>query len=144
MRLLPLNGDKEKIALHAKMWKDFLQEQGRNPDETPTFAPQTFLIEHDNQIVGFCDLHLEEECFPDEDMPELNLKIYAFYIEPEFRDKSLGRQAFKLVRQWGHDNKAAIIETEIASSLEFSQSFFKEQGLELVGKGDRFIFRGFV
>ncbi len=144
MRLLPLNGDKEKIALHAKMWSAFLQEQGRNSNETLDFEPQIFLIESNSNIIGFCDLHLEEECFPDEDLPELCLKICAFYIMPDMRDKSLGRQAFKLVRQWGHDNKAAIVETEVGSSLVFSQNFFKDQGLELVGKGKRYVYRGFV
>ena len=143
MRLLLLSEHTDKNDLYVRMWHDFLLEQGRASLELNLEHIQ-FLIEHAGDIIGFAEANLEEECFPDEDLPEVCLKIYAFYIRPEARDKSLGRQAFKLLRQWGRDNKAALLETEVSKALEFSNDFFKEQGLELAGSGSRNVWRGFI
>lgn len=142
MRLLPLEDHKDKTTLHMQMLTDFLAEQGQT--SLIDTAHQTFLIEHENKAIGFAQVQLEEECFPDEDLPEICLKMHAFYIQPEYRGKTLGRQAFKLLRQWGRDNKAALIETSVNKVLDFSHEFLKEQGLELVGSGQSDLFRGFI
>jgi GNAT superfamily N-acetyltransferase len=142
MRLLALQDHKDKSVLHAQMHKDFLQEQEQN--SFIDNSHQTFLIEHENQVIGFAQVELEEECFPDEDLPEICMKMHAFYIQPEFRGKTLGRQAFKLLRQRGRDNRAALIETTVHKALDFSHEFLKEQGLELVGSGQGDLFRGFI
>lgn len=142
MRLLLLNEHADKAEKHAQMQNDFLQEQGQ-----PAFidsVSDTFLIDHEDQIVGFAKVSLEEECFPDEDLPEICLKIQAFYIMPEHRGKTLGRQAFKLLRGWGRDNKASLVETQVNPALDFSHDFLKDQGLELVGAGKQDVFRGFI
>lgn len=162
MRLLLLSEHTDKNDLYQEMWHDFLREQGRNQDsnqdsnqnrkqsnkqghkhEKPPSHTQ-FLIEHAGAIIGLAELELEEECFPDEDLPEVCLKIHAFYITQASRDKNFGRQAFKLLRQWGRDNKAALLETEVSKALKFSNDFFKEQGLELAGSGASNIWRGFI
>lgn len=142
MRLLSLHDHADKAEYQAQMQNDFLQEQGRTAFIDST--SETFLIEHEAQIIGFAKVSLEEECFPDEDLPEICLKIHAFYIGPEFRGKNLGGQAFKLLRQWGRDNKAALVETEVSTTLDFSHAFLRAQGLELVGTGKNDVFRGFI
>ncbi len=143
MRLLLLTEHKENKYFFEKMLVDFYKEQAfpkgsLHPKDT------SFLIECENKIVGFAAARLEEECFPDEDLPEICEKVSAFYIAPEFRGKTLGRQAFKLLRQWGRDNKAAIIEIAINKDLDSSRMFLKEQGLELAGSGKKDLFRGFI
>lgn len=70
--------------------------------------------------------------------------MYAFYIKKELRNKTFGSQAFKLIREWGRDNKAALLETSVSRALDKSTQFLLEQGLELVGSGPKNIFRGFI
>lgn len=142
MRLLLLREHTDKTDLYAQMQTSYFQEQGQIAFIDS--VSENFLIEHETQIVGFAKVSLEEECFPDEDLPEICLKIHAFYIAPEFRAKTLGRQAFKLLRQWGRDNKAALVEAEVNKALDFSHEFLREQGLELVGSGKKDVFRGFI
>ncbi len=147
MRLLPFKEHTDKVDLYSSMWDNFAKEQGL-PSEKHTGNPRNpkelFLIEHESDIVGFAEVKVVEECFPDEDLPEICLKINAFYIEPNFRQHQLGRQAFKLLRQWGRENKAAIVEVEVNKNLDFSNDFLKEQGLELAGSGKSNIWRGFI
>lgn len=137
------------------MWNDFLVEQNTDVKSKSDLQMllreklldsnrELFLIEVQNKIVGFSEVFLEEECFPDEDLPEMCLKIPAFYILPDFREHSFGHQAFKLVRQWGREKKAALLETEVSIQLKESNKFLSEQGLELVGSGKRNIWRGFI
>lgn len=138
MRLIPVgqNGD-----LYTTMQREYFKEK----DTTFIYEQhETFLIEHENSIIGFSDIELEEECFPDEDLPEVCLKVHAFFIKPEYRGKSLGSQAFKLLRQWGRDNKAALIEIDVNKNNECSHQFLENQGLELVGSGPKDVFRGFI
>ncbi len=125
------------------MWSRFVEEKSTATQKLVDDATcQLFLFEHNGTTVGFSKVYLDQECFPDEDLPELCLHILAFYILPEFRRHHLGEMAFKLLRQWGRDNKAALIEIEADS--DESGRFLKEQGLDLVGKGVHRLFRGFV
>ncbi|MBS0634348.1 MAG: GNAT family N-acetyltransferase [Verrucomicrobia bacterium] len=133
MRLLPMH---EESDLYKTMKKD--------ENSFIDTIHQTFLIEHEKSIIGFTDFELEEECFPDEDLPEICLKVHNFYIMPEFRGKSFGTQAFKLLRQWGRENEAALIEISVKKDNECSHQFLQEQGLELVGSGPKDVFRGFI
>lgn len=141
MRLLDLAEHSQYFDLYKTMWQNFLREQQMVAHQGE--GRTIFLIEEKGDIVGFCEIALEEECNPDEDMPELCLKVYGFYILPEKRHHELGRDAFKLMRQWGRDNKAALLEVEVSKVLKFSNDFLKEQGLELAGSGQTNIWRGF-
>ncbi len=140
MRLVPVD---EVNKEYKTMKQEFLREQ-KLTEELDKRPHARFLIEYKNATIGFAEVELQEECFPDEDLPEMCLKIYAFYIAPNVRGQHLGRQAFKLLREWGRDNKAAILETEVNKTLEFSNDFMKEQGLELAGAGQRNVWRGFI
>ncbi len=140
MRLLPLAEENDAFK---EMKEAFLHEQAMQQDPDKR-AHARFFIEHMGKNIGFSEVQLEEECFPDEDLPEMCLKIYAFYIAPSYRGQHLGREAFKLLRQWGRDNEAALVETEVNKTLEFSNDFMKEQGLELAGSGPRNVWRGFI
>ncbi len=142
MRLLDLAGHIEYFDLYKKMWQNFLREQQTVAHEGD--GRTIFLIEEAAKIVGFCEIALEEECNPVEDLPELCLKVYGFYIMPEYRNHELGRGAFKLMRQWGRDNKAALLEVEVNKDLAFSNDFLQEQGLELAGSGTTNTWRGFI
>jgi len=155
MRLIPLREQKTDFELFLAMWNDFLLEQGSETKSKEQLRStlkeklldstrELFLIEAQNKVVGFSEVFLEEECFPDEDLPEVCLKVPAFYIQPAFREHSFGHQAFKLVRQWGREKEAALLETEVSKKLEESNKFLQEQGLELVGSGQRNIWRGFI
>lgn len=159
MRLLPLREQKNKFDLFVEMWRDFLVEQGLAqsskesslrelsralPEKLLDSNRELFLIEHENTPIGFSEVFLEEKCFPDEDLPEICLKIYGFFIRPEYRGSHHGHQAFKLLRQWGHEKAAAFVEVEVKKDLENSNSFFKNEGLELLNGGPRNIWRGFI
>lgn len=155
MRLLRLRDHKSHLERFLQMWQDFLREQDLQvpakqalmralQEQLVDSSRQLFVIERENEIIGFADLHLEEKCFPDEDLPEMCMKIFAFYIKPELRHQTLGTQAFKLIRLWGREKMAALLETEVSKSLDFSNRFLLEQGLELVGTGPRNVWRGFI
>ncbi|MCE5294177.1 MAG: GNAT family N-acetyltransferase [Chlamydiales bacterium] len=139
MRLLLLQDNTEKKPEYDAMSKKYITEQDSTFIDT---SSQVFLIEHESDIIGFIASLLEDECFPDEDLPEICLKITAFYIEPEWRKQNLGSQAFKLVRQWGRENKAALIELEVAHDC--NPEFLQKEGLEFVGSGKKEVFRGFI
>lgn len=66
MRLLLLSDTPKLKPMYDTMRGDFLQEQQEK--EPPSGTP--FLIEHAGEVVGFCNMALEEECFPDEDLPK--------------------------------------------------------------------------
>ena len=155
MRLRSLREQRTALELFLQMWQNFLREQGMPVPSTSDLthalqeklldsSRELFLIESNNQFIGFAEANLEEECNPDEDLPEMCVKVYSFYIKPEERNHMLGSQAFRLLRQWGHDQKAALIETEVSKDLAFSNKFLAEQGLELVGSGPRNVYRGFI
>ena len=144
MRLLPLEEQQDDRNIYDTMHRAFLKEQSRKYDQTHTPTTRVFLIQSQQEIIGYAEVQLEEECFPDEDLPELCLKVYGFYIAPEKRKQKLGSEAFKLLRQWGREHKAALVEIEVNKGLASSNAFFKEQGLELVGSGKDNVFRGFI
>jgi GNAT superfamily N-acetyltransferase len=104
-----------------------------------------FLFEKGKSIVGFAEVYLEEECFPDEDLPEECVKLVSLYIAPAERRKKLGTSFFKLVREWGRDQQAALIEIEVPVYLIGANQFLAYQGLELVGSsGKSNCYRSFV
>lgn len=142
MRLLPAEEHQDKAAITKQMRKSVVDDK----DAQNVFIDsvhKSFLLEDDSKIIGFCEVELEEECFPPEDFPQICLKLHAFHIEPENRDKCI-TAAFKLLRQWGRDNKAALIETEVNAVLEFTPEFLTEQRLDLVGSGQKAVYRGFI
>lgn len=147
MRLIPLKEHNERLDQFLAMWSSYIAEKHPDSNDIKKESFQSvrgdlFLFEYDQMPIGFAKIDLRQECFPDEDMPELMLHILAFYIMPESRRQHLGQEAFKLLRQWGRDNKAALVEVEADS--EEACLFLKEQGLELVGKGVHKLFRGFI
>lgn len=143
MRLLPVSKHPELEPKHAALRASFLNEQNQKlPQKDPEI--NTFLFEYDSKIIGFADVHLEKECFPDEDLPELCLHIHAFYVDPEMRHHGLGSTAFKLVSQWGRDNEAVLVEIEADVNRSGANKFLDDLGLDLVGKGPKNIYRGFI
>ena len=127
------SNSRQELILQAK---DMLQESIRG------MQTEYFLFESNDAPVGFAIADLEEECFPDEDLPEVCLHVLAFFIKPEYRGEHLGQEALKLLRQWGRDKKAALIEVEADS--EGAKLFLQNQGLELVGGTVRQLYRGFI
>jgi GNAT superfamily N-acetyltransferase len=105
---------------------------------------EVFLFEKGKAIVGFAEILLEEECFPDEDLPEVCVKLICFYICPQHREQKLGTEFFKLIRKWGRDKEAALIEAEVASYHPSLNHFLMQQGLELVGSGEKNCYRAFI
>lgn len=105
---------------------------------------QIFLFEKGRSIVGFAEVLLEEKCFPDEDLPEMCVKILAFYIKPQERGQKLGTSFFKLIRDWGRDQKASLVEVDVPSHPLGANEFLLHQGLELVGAGVRNGYRAFI
>ena len=105
---------------------------------------EIFLFEKGKAIVGFSEILLEEECFPDEDLPESCVKLICFYIVPQHREQKLGTEFFRLIRKWGRDKEAALIEAEVASYHPSLNHFLTEQGLELVGSGEKNCYRAFI
>jgi len=103
-----------------------------------------FLFEKGHGFVGFSEVLLEEKCFPDEDLPELCVKVISFYIDPSNRGEKLGSTFFQLLRHWGRDQKAALIEMEVPAHPIGANEFLLHQGLELVGTGARNCYRAFV
>ena len=162
MRLLPLKEYQSYFPLCLNMLCDFLLEQEvalgekKSSDEIRTESErmlherlcdsnrEIFLFEKGRAIVGFAEVCLEEECFPDEDLPETCVKVLSFYIVPQARRQKLGTTFFKLIRAWGRDRKAALIEIEIPSYPIAVNQFFAGQGLELVGVGARNCYRSFI
>lgn len=156
MRLLPLREYSFKSDQFLSMWVDFLiEKQPKNKKTELAVRLQNtlqesirgthgeyFLFEYDNEPIGFAIAEIHEECFPDEDLPEVCLQVLAFYIKPEQRRHHFGQMAFKLLRQWGRDKKAALIEIEADS--ETASHFLSEQGLDFVGKGEHMLYRGFI
>lgn len=156
MRLLPLREHHAQSDQFLSLWVEYLRDYHPNKNSTDLFKhaqsmlqeglndakTEYFLIDYDRVPVGFAIAYLEEECFPDEDLPEVSLHISSFYIHPEHRRQHLGKMAFKLLRQWGRDNQAALVEIEAESSV--ADHFLIEQGLELIGKGQRNLYRGFI
>lgn len=104
---------------------------------------QVFIFENNNELVGFAEVNLEEKCFPDEDLPEVCMRVLTFYIDPKFRHRHLGSTVFKLLKQWGHEKEASLIEIEVDND-SYSNQFVSKQGLELVGSGVRNIYRAFI
>lgn len=104
---------------------------------------QVFVFENNSELVGFAEVSLEEKCFPDEDLPEVCMRVLTFYIDPKFRHQHLGSTVFKLLKQWGHEKEAALMEIEVDND-SYSNQFVSKQGLELVGSGVRNIYRAFI
>lgn len=105
---------------------------------------QIFLFENNHAIIGFAEVVVVEECFPDEDLPETCMKVFAFYIAPEFRRKHFGSHYFKLIRDWGREQKASLLEMEVPVYPVQANEFLKQQGLELVGTGAQNCYRAFL
>jgi GNAT superfamily N-acetyltransferase len=103
-----------------------------------------FLFEKGRTVVGFAEVVIEEECFPDEDLPETCVKILSFYITPQERRQKIGSAFFKLIRDWGRDQEAALIEVEVSSYPVGVNKFLTHQGLELVGAGAKNCYRSFI
>jgi GNAT superfamily N-acetyltransferase len=143
MRLLPVLEHPELHKQYVLLRECFLKEQNQNPSQINPES-KIFLFEYDSKIVGFAEVHLEEECFPDEDLPQLCLHIHAFYIQSDKRQHGLGSMAFKLVSQWGRDNGAALVEIEAETTVVSANKFLDDLGLDLVGKGLKNIYRGFI
>ncbi|MDB6081175.1 MAG: hypothetical protein JWO53_447 [Chlamydiia bacterium] len=163
MRLIKLKDKMEAFPVYVKMRRDSLSEmqdeigENKSPEELQIAAEkiaqerllgtnqEIFLFESSsNTIVGFAEVLLEEECFPEEDLPEVCMKILSFYINPNDRLQKWGTQFFKLLREWGRDQKAALIEMEVPISLTYANNFLAEQGLELAASGDKNCYRTFV
>lgn len=162
MRLLPLKEYQSYFPLCLDMLSDFLMEneveagEKKSRDERRTQAERSlherlcdsnrevFLFEKGKAIIGFAEVLLEEECFPDEDLPETCVKVLSFYIVPQARRQKLGTAFFRLIRTWGRDKKAALIEIEVLSYPIAVNQFVASQGLELVGAGIRNCYRSFI
>lgn len=162
MRLLPLKEHQNYFENCLEMLCDFLVEQevetgekenqealcqkARRELEERLFDSnhEIFLFENGRSIVGFAEVLIEEECFPDEDLPESCVKVLYFYIVPQARRKKLGSAFFKLVRTWGRDKEMALIEIEVPNYPVEVNQFLEKQGLELVGAGARNCYRAFI
>ncbi len=162
MRLLPLKDHKKAIENCVEMLCGFLVEQevelGKKENQEAVLSKarreleerlvdssrEVFLFESGHSIVGFAEVFLEEECFPDEDLPETTVKILSFYIVPQARRKKLGSTFFKLIRDWGRDKKAALVEIEVPGYPIAVNQFLEKQGLELVGAGASNCYRAFI
>ncbi len=162
MRLLPLKEYQNYFENCLEMLSAFLVEQQevsgdkRNKSAITADAKrelverlcdsnrQIFLFENGQTLVGFAEVLLEEECFPDEDLPESCIKIIYFYILPQVRRQKLGSVFFKLIRAWGRDKKVALIEAEAPNYPIAVNQFFEKQGLELVGAGAGNCYRAFI
>jgi GNAT superfamily N-acetyltransferase len=103
-----------------------------------------FLFEKGRTVIGFAEVCLKEECFPDEDLPEMCVKVLSFYIVPQARRQKLGTSFFKLIRAWGRDKKAALLEVEVPTFPIAVNQFISHQGLELVGAGKKNCYRSFI
>lgn len=161
MRLLPIREHMSFFHKLAEISADFFIEQNQEQAEKLTREKiiflqekelterlrdpncEVFCFEHNNELIGFAEVSLEEECFPDEDLPETCMRVLAFYISPKFRKQHLGSLVFKLLKQWGHEKKAAIMEIEMDNDSHGNQ-FISKQGLELVGTGARNVYRAFI
>ena len=162
MRLISLREQQTHLKDCVEMYCGFLQEQELKVGAMKKYSQEKagcekliqerlydsdryiFLFEKGRQIVGFAEVMLEELCFPDEDLPETCVKVVAFYIVPQARKQKLGSQFFKLVRDWGREQKAALIEAEVSSYPVSINQFLEHQGLELVGAGARNCYRAFI
>ncbi len=125
--------EKAKAVATAKI-QERVQEEDRD----------FFLLQNEKQYVGFAEVFIIEECFPDEDLPESCMKVLAFYIDPKMRRRGFGSQFFKLLRSWAHDREIALVEIEVPSGNTTAESFVKQIGLELVGSGTKSCYRSFV
>jgi hypothetical protein len=162
MQLIPLREHKASSKVFLDMFCDYTIEQeieqGQKKSRDEVYREceamlherlcdsnrQIFLFDQNKTIVGFAEILLEEECFPDEDMPETCVKVIAFYIAPPFRRHHHGTAFFKLIRNWGRDQKAALLEIEVPSYPVQVNEFLVHQGLELVGTGVQNCYRSFI
>lgn len=162
MRLIPLKEHKSNFKLCVDMFCDSTLERQAESGDLKNRAQvesecqkmleerlcdsnrEIFLFEKCHAIVGFGEVRMQEECFPDEDLPETCVKILHFYIVPHARRQKLGTHFFKLLRDWGRDERAALIEVEVPSYPISAQQFLAHQGLELVGTGVQNCYRAFV
>lgn len=101
---------------------------------------EIFLFQKDGAVVGFSEVSLEQKCLPDEDYPEVCLKIHRFFVI----DREDAQIFFKLIKQWGRDKRASLIETSSDKATREKSDFFESQGLELIGSGIRNFYRGFI
>jgi len=155
MRLLPLRKHPSHSDAFVQIYTEYLKEQGQKSSSLDHDARkalqmslsddkthEVFVFEYNDTIVGFSKIDIHEECFPDEDLPEVCMQVVIFYVLAEYRGHHHGENAFKLLRQYGRDKKAALI--EIDADNETAKKFITKQGLELVGKGTHATYRGFV
>ncbi len=105
---------------------------------------EIFLFQRDTNCVGFAEVTLEERCFPDEDLPENCMRIYVFYIARPFRKQMLGTHFFKLLRAWGREKRASLVEMEVPEWCTDGIGFLEKQGLEVQGLGKMELLRAFI
>jgi len=105
---------------------------------------EIFLFQKDTDCVGFAEVTLEERCFPDEDLPENCMRVYVFYITQPFRKQMLGTHFFKLLRAWGREKRAALVEMEVPEWCKDGIEFLEKQGLEVQGHGKVELLRAFI
>lgn len=149
MKLIPLHKNNELLRraapLHASWSNHSLQESEKHlTEKLQDQARQLLLFQNDSNYVGFAEVELESECFPDEDLPEVCLKVHAFYVDPKHRKNGLGSAFFHLIKTWGHEQNASLIEMEVPASDQSANSFLQHQGLELIGKGEKNGYRSFL
>ena len=58
--------------------------------------------------------------------------------------QGLGKAFFQMLKAWGHEQKASLIEMEVAASDRKANGFLKNIGLELFGKGEKNGYRSFL
>lgn len=102
---------------------------------------EIFLFEDKGRYVGFAEVFITQECFPDEDLPEICMKIVSFYIAPKFRRQHLGSYYLKELRSWAHEKEVAIIEIEIQPDNAVATLFLNHSGFEITGSGKRNCYR---
>ena len=160
MRLLVLRDHQAHIQSYLDMLCTHRISRGQNSSSDREKLKQTmlqsiqeqlydshreiFLFEKEGKVIGFSEVSLEQKCMPDEDLPESCLRIHSFYINSEIQEEKAPEGFFKLVKQWGRDKKASLVETSVEKDATSANEFFLNQGLDLIGSGTNNFYRGFV
>lgn len=105
---------------------------------------ELFIFEDSSHYVGFAEACITQECFPDEDLPELCMKIVAFYIDPKVRRQHFGSCYMKELRNWAHEKEVAMIEIEVQPDNIIAAQFLDYMGFELVGSGKKCCYRSII
>jgi len=149
MQLVQLKNNEilvDQIAVHFSNWfkKNIHESKKQLTQKIQDPGRELFVFKNQDEYIGFAEVQLESECFPDEDLPEVCLKVQAFYIEPSQLRKGFGSGFFQLLKIWGHDQKAAFIEMEVPVADQGANAFLQSQGLELIGRGEKNGYRSFL